>query len=92
MAFELIDPDEKLSFAIDFTTLLAGEDIAGTPVWNISPSGPTIGEQTETTKIATIFVNGVTLSVVYELSCKIATNGATPRTFEKSVTLRCEQR
>ena len=93
MSFRLIDPDEKLDFTVDFSDWLdTGVIIDGTPTWTISPTGPTIGDQSNTTTAATIFVSAATLSVVYLLSCKIVTDAATPQTAERSITLRCETR
>lgn len=93
MTFRLIDPDEKLDFSIDFSDWLdAGITITGVPVWSISPTGPTLANQSNTTTVATIFVSGATLGVVYLLSCKIATTTSTAQTSERSITLRCETR
>ncbi len=93
MALRLIDPDEKLDFSIDFSDWLdSGIFISGTPTWTISPTGPTLGNQVDTTTKSTIFVSGATLGVVYLLSCKIATNAAVPQTSERSITLRCDTR
>ena len=93
MSFKLIDPDEKLDFTVDFSDWLdTGVNINGTPIWTISPTGPTIEDQSNTTTAATIFVSAATLGVVYLLSCKIVTDAATPQTAERSITLRCETR
>lgn len=93
MTLRLIDPDEKLDFTIDFSSWLdSGVVIAGTPTWSISPTGPTIGDQANTTTAATIFVSNATLGVVYLLSCEIVTDATTAQTSERSITLRCETR
>jgi hypothetical protein len=93
MSFRLIDPDEKLDFTVDFSSWLdTGVLITGTPAWTISPTGPTIGDQTNTTTAASIFVSGATLGVVYLLSCKITTDAAVAQTAERSITIRCETR
>lgn len=93
MSYRLIDPDEKLDFSIDWNTWLdAGVDIAGTPVWSITPTGPTLSGQVTVAGVSTTFVEGCTLGVVYLLSCKITTNAATAQIAERSIALRCEQR
>ena len=93
MAFRLIDPDEKLDFSVDFSDWLdTSVLISGTPTWSINPSGPTLGDQVDTTTKSTIFVSGCTLAVVYVLSCKAVTNASTAQTSERSITLRCETR
>ncbi len=93
MSFRLIDPDEKLDFTIDFSSWLdTGVLIVGTPTWSISPTGPTLSDQADTTTKSTIFVSGATLGVVYLLSCKAVTDATTAQTSERSITLRCETR
>ena len=93
MSYQLIDPGSKADFTCDFASLLdTGVIISGTPVWTISPTGPTIGDQVNTTTTATIFVSLATLGRVYRLTCKIVTDAATPQTFERSIVLRCEER
>ncbi len=93
MSFRLIDPDEKLDFSADFSSWLdAGVLITGTPVWTISPTGPTLSDQADTTSVSTIFVADCTVGVVYKLSCKITTNKSTAQLAERSIELRCEQR
>ena len=93
MSFRLIDPDEKLDFTVDLTDWLdSGVNISGTPTWTITPTGPTLSDQVDTTVKSTIFVSGCTLGEVYRLSCKAVTNAATPQTPERTITLRCEQR
>ncbi len=93
MSYRLIDPDEKLDFTLGFSSWLdSGVVITGTPTWSISPTGPTLDDQVNTTTTATIFVSGATLGVVYLLSCKITTDATTAQTSERSITLRCETR
>lgn len=93
MAFLLIDPDEKLDFTVDFSTWLdTGVTISGVPVWTVTPTGPVLGNQANTTTKSTIFVSGCTLGQVYRLSCKAVTNATTPQTVERTITLRCEQK
>lgn len=93
MSYRLIDPDEKLDFTVDWSDWLdTGVEISGTPVWAISPTGPTIGDQSNTITSSTIFISAATLGVVYLLSCKIMTDAGVPQTAERTITLRCEQR
>ncbi len=93
MTFRLIDPDEKLDFTANFASWLdSGIEIAGTPIWTIFPTGPTLSDQSNTVSAATIFVAGATLGVVYYLSCKIVTTKSVPQTAERTIVLRCDQR
>lgn len=94
MAYRLIDPDERLDFTIDWTTWLdSALAISGTPTWTIEPTGPTLEGAVTTTVLATIFVSGCTLGVVYLLKCKIdTTSSPTVQTAERTITLRCENR
>ena len=95
MAFQLIDPDSKLDFTLDFSDLLDTGvliDLTPIPVWTILPTGPTLSNQANTTTTSTIYVSGATRNVVYRLSCLIITDAATPQTFERTIMLRCAQR
>ncbi len=93
MSFRLIDPDEKLDYSADFSSWLdAGVVIDGTPVWTISPTGPTLSDQSDTSTVSTIFVSLCTVGVVYKLSCKATTDKVTAQITERSIELRCEQR
>lgn len=91
--YRLIDPDDKLDFTISLADWLDnGVLISGTPTWTIFPTGPTIGDQTNTTTAATIFMSGAALGVTYLLQCEIVTNASVPQTAERTITLRCENR
>lgn len=93
MTFRLIDPSDKLDYSEDFSDWLdAGTLIAGTPVWTIFPTGPTLSDQVDTTTKSTIFISGCTLGVVYLLTVKITTDAATPQNSERTIALRCENR
>ena len=93
MSFRLIDPSEKLDFTANFADWLdSSVFITGTPVWTIFPTGPTLSSQTNTTTLATTFVEGCTLGVVYQLTCQIVTDAGVPQTAERTITLSCEQR
>ena len=93
--YHLIDPDSKIDFTISFSDLLdtgVELDLTPIPVWVITPTGPTLSDQANTTTSSTIYVSSATVGVVYLLSCKIITDAATPQTFERSIAIRCEQR
>ena len=93
MAFRLIDPSDKLDYTEDFVAWLdTGVVIDGTPVWTIFPTGPTLGDQTNTTTSASIYVSGTTLGVTYELTVAIVTDAAVPQNHQRSITLSCEER
>ena len=95
MAYRLIDPDSILDFTISFADWLDSGvliDLTPVPVWTISPTGPTLANQANTTTTSTIYVSNATVGVVYKLSCKIITDAATPQTVERTIVLRCEQR
>ncbi len=94
MALQLIDPDDKLDYSIDWVDWVdSGIEIDGvTPVWSIFPTGPTLSDQVDTVSKSTIFLSLCTLGVVYELSCKVNTDASTVQIAERSWTIRCEQR
>lgn len=93
MAYQLIDPDSKVDFTCDFSDLLdSGVEITGSPTWSITPTGPTLEDQSNTATAATTFISGCTLGRVYSLTCQIVTDKAVAQTFDRSISLRCEQR
>jgi len=89
MAFLLIDPDETLDYVMDWSSWL-GADTISSSAWAISPAGPTLSGQSNTTTTATVFVAGASRGEIYALTNTIATAGG--RTAERSVSLRCESR
>ena len=91
--YHLIDPDEKLDFSFDWSDWLdSSVFITGTPVWTIFPTGPTVGDLSNSTTVTTAFLSNCTLGVVYLLSCTITTDNAVAQTPERTKAIRCEQR
>lgn len=94
MPYRLIDPDETLDYACDWTAFLADGGSPGdsieTSAWSIAPAGPVLANQSLSGALATVFVSGAQAGQVYRLSNRITT--ALGRTAERSWTLRCENR
>lgn len=93
MAYDLIDPDVMIDHSIDWTSWLdPGVSIVGNPTWSIYPTGPTLSNPSITGNIATVFIAGCALGVVYKLTCHIVTDAAVAQTQERSIELRCDHR
>ena len=92
MSYRLIDPDETLDYAVDWSDWLDTGIVISTTTWSITPTGPTLSGQSDGSTSSRIYVSGCTLGVVYRLSCKITTSAATAQVAERTVVLRCEQR
>jgi hypothetical protein len=82
------DPDEVLDYSVDWTNRLDSDDI-DTVVWTV-PAGLTSVNETNTTKIATIWLSGGAGSVTYELNCRVTTLGS--RVFDQTCYLTVASR
>ncbi|RMD64394.1 MAG: hypothetical protein D6826_02500 [Alphaproteobacteria bacterium] len=94
MPYRLIDPDETLDFACDWSAFLAdsgspGDDIA-TSTWSIVPAGPGLANDSRSGAVTTVFVSAAQMGQVYRLTNRVTT--ALGRTAERSWILRCENR
>lgn len=65
------DPDATIDFSVDWTDWL-GTDTIVTSTWTV-PTGLTSVTETNTTKIATIFLSGGTTGSSYEIINRITT-------------------
>ncbi|MFQ5774188.1 MAG: hypothetical protein ACE5GS_06710 [Kiloniellaceae bacterium] len=94
MPYRLIDPDETLDYACDWTPFLADAGSPGdtiqTSAWSVVPAGPVLSNQNLGGAVTTVFVSGAQAGQVYRLTNRIVT--AQGRTAERSWTLRCENR
>ena len=94
MPYLLIDPDEALDYAFNWTAFLAEHgspaDGIASSNWYVSPPGPLLSSPSLEDAVATTFISGATLGQVYLLTNRVVT--AAGRTAEKTVTLACESR
>ena len=94
MPYRLIDPDETLDYACDWSTFLADggspPDTIQTSVWNAEPAGPVLSNASQTGAVTTVFFAGAQAGQIYRLSNRVTT--ALGRIAERSWTLRCESR
>jgi hypothetical protein len=99
MPYKLIDPDERLDYACDWTAFLAeGGSPADTIVestWLIfpqdgSPPTPSLSGAQVTGAVASVFVAGCAARETYRLTNRIAT--AQGRSADRSFTLLCRNR
>lgn len=77
------DPQETLDYAVDWTRWLLTDVIVGS-TWTV-PAGITMSSETETAKVATIWLSGGTLGEDYVIVNQITT--AAGRISERSMTI-----
>lgn len=80
------DPHEVLDYLVDWSDQLDTGDTISTSGWTVTPSGPTLSIQSNTTTTATTFLAGGTSGVDYTLENTITTAGG--RTFQGHLLLR----
>lgn len=83
-----IDPLDALDYTLDFTEILAGDTITGTPAWSAT-AGITIDtpKNTNTTTSATVWLKSGTLGGTFTVECTAVTNGG--RTFNRAFKIEC---
>lgn len=84
-AVRLQDAAETLDHTENWAAWLLTDTITGS-TWAITPAGPTLSGQSNTTTTTTTNVSGVTLGKVYEVRNTITTTAG--RTGERSFVLR----
>ena len=82
------DPDAVLDYAVDWTDWL-GVDTIASSTWTV-PTGITKTANSNTTKVATVWLSGGTASAEYSIVNKIVTAGG--RTDERTLTIVVEQK
>ena len=82
------DPQSTLDYQFDWTDWLGGDEIA-TSLW-IVPVGLTQSNATHTTTVATVFLAGGYLGVIYVVTNRITTSLG--RTAERSIVIRIANR
>ncbi len=93
MPYRLIDPDETLDYACDWSAFLedgSPTDVIQASAWSITPAGPTLSGERLDGAVASVFVAGALAGRVYRLSNRVTTLQG--RTAERSITLRCANR
>lgn len=83
------DPSDVCTYTIDWSSILSGDTITGTPTWAASPSGLTVAHSAVTATTSTVLASSGTAGVQYLVSCLIAT--AAGRTYQRSITLRVSE-
>ena len=94
MPYRLIDPDETLDYACDWSAFLADggspADSIQSSAWSVDPAGPTLSGASVAGAVARVFVSGAEAGQVYRLTNSVTTTLG--RIAERSWTLRCENR
>ena len=89
-AFRLIDPDEKLTYSVEWTNWLATDDTIVSASWVITPTGPTVTDLGESGTVVSASVEGCTRGEIYRLTCDmISVDG---ETGQQSLNLRCDHK
>lgn len=99
MPYRLIDPDERLDYACDWTAFLAESgsppDAIAESDWLVfpqdgSPPTPTLSDAQVGGAVASVFLAGCTAGRTYRLTNRITT--AQGRRADRSFTLLCRNR
>ena len=88
--FRLIDPDEKLTYSVDWVDWLATDDTISSATWAITPTGPTVTDLSESGTRASASVQSATRGEIYRLTCDmVSTDG---ETGQQSIAIRCDHK
>ena len=82
------DPDAVLDYAVDWTDWLGSDTIASAS-WTVG-TGLTKVTNSNTTKVATVWLSGGTASTEYSIVNRIVTAGG--RTDDRTLTIAVEQK
>lgn len=87
---ETHDPDEILDYFIDYSGILTSGETISTSVWSTS-SNVTLGTNTNTTTVATAWVNSVIAeTTTFKLSNTIVTSDS--RTYNRSIIIKVAEK
>ncbi|RVO10975.1 hypothetical protein CN102_04835 [Sinorhizobium meliloti] len=80
------DPDEVKDYSLDWSALLV-DDMISTSTWTLaSGEGLTIGANSNTDTLSTVWLSAGTAGVNYELLNRVVTTGG--RTYDQTVKLK----
>jgi hypothetical protein len=82
------DPDAVLDYAVDWTDFL-GVDTIASSTWTVG-TGLTKVTNSNTTKVATVWLSGGTIATEYSVTNRIVTAGG--RTDDRTLTIAVEQK
>ena len=83
------DPHARLDYSIDWSQWLSAGEAISCSVWTIE-SGINSFDQTATTSIATVWLDGGTAGITYQVANKIVTTGS--RTDERTIKIKVLER
>lgn len=89
LGWRRVDPSDVEDFAVDWTDILDGETISGTPTYTPNPTGPTVGTVTVNGATTQARLSGFTPNTDYEVTVRIATSGG--RTIERTFGLQARE-
>lgn len=82
------DPDAKLDYTWDWTAWLDGDTIASHTILPVA--GITVESSGDTDQIVTAWISGGQIGVLYNLTCRIVTNGG--RTDDRTISILVRSR
>ncbi len=89
-AFRLIDPDEKLTYSVEWSSWLATSDTISSASWAITPTGPTVTDLGESGTVVSASVESCTRGEIYRLTCDLVS--ADGETGQQSIAIRCDHK
>ena len=89
-AFRLIDPDEKLTYSMEWASWLATDDAIASASWVITPTGPTVTDLGESGTVVSASVESCTRGEIYRLTCDMVSSDG--ETGQQSLILRCDHK
>ncbi len=89
-AFRLIDPDEKLTYSVDWVDWLATSDFISSASWVVTPTGPTVTDLGESGTVVSASLESCTRGKIYRLTCDMVSNDG--ETGQQSIAIRCDHK
>ena len=87
-----IDPDDKMEYGFNWADWLPTGTTIASSAWMITPTGPTLSSDSNSTTATVVYVNGCADGVTYTLTNRITVSGTVTRTKDLSMTLVCRER
>ncbi len=89
-AFRLIDPDEKLTYSVEWSSWLVTGDAIASASWAITPTGPTVTDLGESGTVVSASVESCTRGEIYRLTCDMVSDNG--ETGQQSIAIRCDHK
>lgn len=87
--FTVKDPQEILTYTLNWATEMGSDTISGTPVWTV-PTGLTKQSQSNTTTTASITLSSGTEGARYQVLCHVV--GSSGQEYERTLWVKAEHK